>query len=130
MDDDGSGAFSHMKCALLCIAMHTSLQSGYGVFYTGGTFGDNTSPSNFDPIALARRQLAQAIWQTVHNGVDLVKSYLPPLNLAPVLAPGEVATFTQADPDSINSGVLAADGTRKSPPYNMHVDDSLYAYAG
>jgi hypothetical protein len=43
MDDDVSGAFRHMKYALLLIAMHTARQCGFGVFYTGGTFCDNTT---------------------------------------------------------------------------------------
>ena len=57
-DDDVSGAFRLMKYHPNLTAMHTSMQCGYAVVNTGGTISDNTSPSNVDPIGLARRQLA------------------------------------------------------------------------
>ena len=61
-DDDVSGAFRLMKYHPNLMALHTSIQAGYAVVNTGGTFGDNTSPSNFDPIGLARRIRASALW--------------------------------------------------------------------
>ena len=129
-DDDVSGAFRLMKYHPNCWAMHASRQCGYCVINTGGTFGDNSSPSNFDPIGLARRQLAQAIWRSSIDAVVLVRSYLPPLNLAPKPTPAEVAGFAVADSDEINTGVMDSDGKRKSPPYNMHVDDACYCDIG
>ena len=56
--------------------------------------------------------------------------YLPPLNLAPPPSAGDIANFRAADHDITNNGVMQADGTRKPPPYNMHVDDALYADVG
>ena len=47
--------------------MHTSLQCKFCVINTGGTFGDNTSPPNFNPIGLARRQLGWYLWKAEAN---------------------------------------------------------------
>ena len=62
MDDDVSGAFRHMKHALLLIALHTCVQCGYGVMYTGGSFGDCTTPPNFDIFGRVRSQLGKWLW--------------------------------------------------------------------
>ena len=129
-DDDISGAFRLMKYHPNLCAMHTSRQSGYCVVNTGGTFGDNTSPSNFDPIGLARRELGQYLWITATDAIQRVSQYLPALTLA---SPGDLDTTGSpalADRDSTNPGVINPDGTRMPPPYNMHVDDSLYADVG
>jgi hypothetical protein len=129
-DDDVSGAFRLMKYHPNCMAMHTFIQGAYGVVNTGGTFGDNTSPSNFDPIGMARRQLAWYMWKHDPAVVERVLPYLPPLLMAPAPTPTEVASFRPADRDTLNGGVLDQSGDRLAPPYNMHVDDALYADVG
>jgi hypothetical protein len=129
-DDDVSGAFRLMRYHPNCMAMHTFIQGPYGVVNTGGTFGDNTSPSNFDPIGMARRQLAWYMWKHDSQVDQRVLPHLPPLQMAPPPTPLEVLTFRPADQDSINTGVLDEAGDRLAPPYNMHVDDALYADIG
>ena len=129
-DDDVSGAFRLMKYHPNLMALHTSRQCGYCVINTGGTFGDNTSPSNFDPLGLARRQLAHYLWVHDQSACERILPYLPPLQRAPTPSPEEVATFVPADVDGINVGVLGPNGERKPPPYNMHVDDALYGDVG
>ena len=126
-DDDISGAFRRIKYHPNCMAMHTSVQSGFAVINTGGTFGDNTSPSNFDPIALTRRYISQHIWEFDSDVIDRVRPYLPAIRM--VAAP-RGTTFSPADSDSLNPGVIREDGTRMPPPYHMHVDDNLYADVG
>jgi hypothetical protein len=126
-DDDVSGAFRLMRYHPNLMAMHTFIQGVYCVVNTGGTFGDNTSPSNFDPIGMARRQLAWHLWRHNPHIKDEVLPHLPPLLLAPEPTAPEVARFCPADRDTINVGVLDAAGARLAPPYNMHVDDNLYA---
>jgi hypothetical protein len=44
--------------------------------------------------------------------------------------PMEVSSFSCADADTINRGVITPEGVRSSPPYNMHADDNLYADVG
>ena len=129
-DDDISGAFRLMKYHPNLVSMHSSRQCGYCVVNTGGTFGDNTNPSNFDPLGLGRRQLAHFLWTAALDAVAVIKPYLPALNLAPAPTPDDVAGFRPADRDSTNPGALFEDGSRKPPPYNMHVDDALYADIG
>ena len=126
-DDDVSGAFRLMKYNPDLVGLHTSLQGDYCVVNTGGTFGDNTSPSNFDPIGLARRQLAWYLWKHETEAQLRAKAYLPLVQLAAPPTPVEIAAFCPADADTINTGVLDANGDRLAPPYNMHVDDALYA---
>ena len=126
-DDDISGAFRLMRYHPNLVGMHTSIQCGFAVVNTGGTFGDNTSPSNFDPIGLARRQLAQFLWRTSSTLKEKILKFLPPLRTAAPPTPEEVSSFVQADRDELNPGVLDEEGERLPPPYNMHVDDALYA---
>ena len=88
------------------------------VVNTGATFGDNTSPSNFDPLAMGRRQLAQYLWGSNEDFVPRITKFLPaPIELAPRPGEKEIAGFAVADKDQLNPGVIRADGTRDPPPY-------------
>ncbi len=109
-DDDVSGAFRLMKYHPNCMSLHTSQICGYVVVNTGGTFGDNTSPSNFDPIGVARREVAQSTWLNDRTVEDRIAPLLPPLQMAPVPTPEEVSTFATTDVDGLNPGVLDATG--------------------
>jgi len=129
-DDDISGAFRLMKCHPNLVSMHSSRQCGCCVVNNGGTFGDNTNPSNFNPLELGQRQLTHYLWMAAASAVATITPYLPALNLAPLPTSTDVAAFRSADRDSTIPGVLSDDGSRKPPPYNMHVDDALYADAG
>ena len=126
-DDDVSGAFRHDKYHPDTVGMHMSIQCGYAVLNTGSTFSDNTSPSNFDPVALARRYLSQFLWLHDAQVIERTTPHLPPIQMAPEPTPTEVSRFVQADPDTLNPGVLFPDGSRRPPPYPMHVDDNMYA---
>jgi hypothetical protein len=85
MDDDVSGAFRWLKYHPNLVALHASIILGLGCLNTGGTFGDNTTPSNFDPIALARRLLAMWIWTNDVPAQLEAKQFLPPVQLAMAL---------------------------------------------
>ena len=126
-DDDISGAFRLMKHHPNLVSMHSSRQCGHCVVNTGATFGDNTNPSNFNPLGLGRRQLAHYLWTAASSAVSTMTPYLPALNLAPLPTSADVAAFRPTDRDTTNPGILSEDGSRKPPPYNMHVDDTLYA---
>jgi hypothetical protein len=93
---------------------------------TGQTFGDCASPSNWERIAIARSQHAQALW----HRADTVERGLPQ-HAAPHPASSstnrEAATFAWANHDSTNQGVLDNNGNRKAPSYRHHVDDALHA---
>ena len=125
-DDDGQGAFRHNKYHPNVVAMHCFLLLGVLFAMTGTTFGDNTSPGNWEPIARARKQLAQYFYSQPDT-VARAAPYLPTIELAPPPTKAEIATFQRADRDSLNRGVIDANGQRRPPTFSHHVDDNLYA---
>jgi hypothetical protein len=108
------------------VAMHTFMPLEYMAVATGATFGDCTSPSNWDPIAQARKQMARHLWSEC-DIVHRAAPFLPRINISK--APGKEIrdSFTRADADSKNCGVFRADGSRMPPPFAHHVDDNMYA---
>ena len=126
LDDDVSGAFRHAKFNPNIIGMHCFLLFGCLFFATGQSFGGNTCPSNFEPIARARQQLAQHLFNQ-EDTVARVQEFLPQLNTADPPTPAEIQNFTRAEADELNTGVLNEDGSQKPPQYNHHVDDNMYA---
>lgn len=125
-DDDVQCAFPRVKYNPHLVAMHSAISNGTLMMNTGLTFGDNTSPSNWEPIARARQQLAQSLWHT-DNIIARAAPYLPPFTFAPPATPAERKAFTRAIPDSINTGVIGPNGKRRAPMYDHHVDDNMYA---
>jgi hypothetical protein len=128
-DNGAQGAFRHTKYNPNVIALHAAMLFSYLVFQCGATFGDNTSPSNWEVFARARQQLAQYLW-SANTVLDQAKKYLPPLQLTPPPTSAEIASFCPAQRDTLNDGVFALDGTRRPPPFNHWVDDCLYADVG
>ena len=126
-DDDVSGAFRWLKYNPNLVALHTSIQCGFGVFNTGGTFGDNTTPSNWDRIALARAWLARWLWLNEPNVIEMAGKHMPEIKFTPDPTPEEVATFAKATRDSRYHGIYNDDGTRKPPAFLHHVDDCAKA---
>jgi hypothetical protein len=126
LDDDVSGAFRHSKSNPNVVGMHTFLLFGYLFFSSGQIFGGNTCPSNFEPIARARQQLAQYLWRQ-GNTLSRVQHYLPTVTQSATPTTDDISRFTPAESDSLNPGVFQLDGARQSPTYDHHVDDNLYA---
>jgi hypothetical protein len=127
-DDDVSGAFRHGKYNPNLVAMHSCIVLGQMVCATGSTFGDNSSPGNFEPVADARKQLAQYLYLQPDT-IELARQYFPQIKLAPPPTPEEVAQFVPAERDSLNPGVML-NGHRLPPQFDHHVDDNLYADVG
>ena len=128
-DDDISGAFRHQKYHPNLVGMHSCIMAGHLACSTGMTFGDNTSPSNFEPIADARRQLARYLWMQ-GDTISKTKKYLPAIQLAETPTRTEIDGFTRADRDSLNKGVMNESGKRLPPQFDHHVDDNIYADVG
>ena len=61
-DNDVQCAFPRLKSNPQLVAMHSSISNNTLMMNTGLTFRDNTIPSNFEPVARARQQLAQHLW--------------------------------------------------------------------
>ena len=61
-DDDVKNAFRLIKSNPAVVGMHGFVGHGLLGFSTGMTFGDNYSPQNFEPVAVARSQQATHLW--------------------------------------------------------------------
>jgi hypothetical protein len=123
IDDDVSGAFRHAKYNPNLVALHACLLFGFLFMSTGQTFGDSTSPANFEPIARARQQHAQYLWKQADTLLR-AKPHMPMIQFqAP---PADSSVFFQSTTDLLNMGVFNRDGTRRSPTYDHHVDDNIY----
>lgn len=125
-DDDVQCAFPRLKYNPQLVAMHSSISNNTLSMNTGLTFGDNTSPSNWEPIARARQQLAQHHWHQPAVVMAKANKYIPPFKFAPPATDAERAAFAIAIPDSINTGVMDEHGRRRAPTYDHHVDDNMY----
>jgi len=96
-------------------------------FAVGQTFGDKSSPSNFEPFARARCALAQHFWLTKEE----VPQYSDYLDHVQFDAPPEKDTiFTPVVADKYTPGVLRPNGTRRPTRHFMFVDDAMYADIG
>ena len=125
-DDDVQCAFPRIKYNPNLVAMHSAISNNTLIMNTGLTFGDNTSPSNWEPVARARQQLAQKLWSEP-DILTRAHKYLPKFTFDAPSSPLEQAEFTIAIADSINTGVFdEATGKRKPPQFNHHVDDNMY----
>jgi hypothetical protein len=125
-DDDVQCAFPRIKYNPNLVAMHSAISNNTLIMNTGLTFGDNTSPSNWEPVARARQQLAQKLWSEPDILTRAAK-YLPKFTFEAQATPIEQLEFTIAIADSINKGVFdEATGKRKPPQFNHHVDDNMY----
>jgi hypothetical protein len=119
-----SGAFRHAKHNP-DIAAAISFVIGELLFVPmGQTFGSNTSPANFEPIARARTSLAKHL----HSQTDLTDKHKEILDKVTFSEPPTSTTqFVAAIPDHIHKGVFDTNGKRKAPEHNMFVDDNLMA---
>jgi len=126
-DDDVAGAFRHGKYNPNLVGMHCVRIFNMLILMTGMTFGDNTSPSNWEPIALARQAYAMFVWENDADLVERAAPFTPEYTLTPDPTPEERAGFAKATACNLQRGVLNADGTRKPPPFPHHVDDNLWA---
>ena len=126
-DDDVSGAFRHQKYHPNLVGMHSCVVADHMSSSTGLTFGDTSSPANFDPVTEARKALARYLWFEPDT-VGRAAEYLPAIELAPPPPPcTDMVVFVPAQRDSLNTGVLDDSGDRLSPRFEHHVDDALYA---
>jgi hypothetical protein len=125
-DDDVQCAFPRIKYNPNLVAMHSAISNDTLIMNTGLTFGDNTSPSNWEPVARARQQLAQKLWSD-NDILTRAQKYLPKFTFEAQASPIERSKFTVAIADSINKGVFdETTGKRKPPQFNHHVDDNMY----
>jgi hypothetical protein len=126
-DDDITNAFRQIKYPPNLAGLHCKIAKGVMFVDTGQTFGNNTSPSNFEAVPNCRSQHAHALW---HRLGTIARAL--PLLLAiahqdpPTLA--EAASFVQANRDSLNPGALDALGNRCPPVPSPRLQLHLHQY--
>ena len=125
-DDDVTNAFKQAKYPPNLAGMHSKIINGTLYVDTAQTFGDNTSPANWEPIAICRAQHARALWHRIDT-VERTLPLLPKIEHQQPASVEEISRFATANVDSRNKGVLDIHGKRQAPPYRHHVDDNLYA---
>lgn len=74
-------------------------------YKTGQTFGENTSPSNFDILTRARKEMSQAKWSEL-DIIEQASAYIPSIALPLPLTPPKLESMTIAAHDLINQGVF------------------------
>lgn len=126
-DDDVAGAFRLLKHHPDVVGMMSFLAHGRLWCYSGGSFGTNYTPPNFDPLARARQLAAQYFWNEAEETLRIMAPHMGDIQLQDPPTEEEIKTFTRADPDSELKGVLDEDGNRLPPDYSMWVDDNSYA---
>ena len=126
-DDDVTAAFRLVKYNIEIIAAKGYCVGDFLALSCGQTFGDCTSPPNWEPFARARTALAEHFAAT-NTSVPAFDDYLDKVTFQP--EPEQDVNFAPAEKDKYNQGVFDENGRRKPTEYNMHVDDNLYAEVG
>jgi hypothetical protein len=108
-DDDVSGAFCQVKYNPNVVAMHAFLVFGVLFMSTGQTFGDCTSPANWEPVERNCQQYARYLWHQANTLARAMK-HLPTLHFADPPTAATVLSFVQATSDPLNPGVVDAGG--------------------
>jgi hypothetical protein len=127
-DDDIASAFRQVKYHPNVISAKGFVIGEYLFIATGLTFGDASSPPNFEPIARARMAVSHELSKGARPVPDFPE-YIGQVRFTSPPPPG--FQFAKARPDRFNPGVeLPTDGSVVPTEYNMHVDDNLYAAAG
>ena len=122
MDDDVKGAFRQSKYHPDIVAVISFIILANLFIPTGGTFGSTTSPANFEPYAKARTFLAQKL----SRNEDLISTHqtlLDKVDFSPL--PPDTMTYVKAVSCPITQA--GVDRNNSSTPFNMFVDDSIYA---
>ena len=124
--DDIQNVYPRLKKNPNVVGAYSAAFEQFWLLNTGQTFGENTSPSNFDATARARKQVSQAKWHDAYI-IEQAAPYLPSIADPHPMTDEELQAMTQATRDSINTGVLDSNGNRLPPTFSHHVDDNMYS---
>ena len=123
-DDDVAGAFRTIKKNPEIASVFSFIIDQLLFVPTGMTFGSNTSPSNWEPIARAQTILAEWLFDDPSLR-EKHKDFIDKVKFGP--EPDHATQFEQAVKDTLNQGVIGPNGTPNNTPHNMFVDDNLIA---
>jgi hypothetical protein len=82
--------------------------------HNGVTFGNKTSPSNWEPFARVCQQLAQKLWYDKEDIIQRAEPYLPNSTFELPATPEERKQFAIDVPDSKNKRVFNKNGDQIS----------------
>jgi hypothetical protein len=127
-DNDITGAFRLVKYNAQLISMHCyNFCNRFLGAATGSTFGNCTSPHNFEVFAIARKEHASYLWEIEpEEMLKHASEFVSQMVLPDKATPLEWPTFAQAKVDELSKGVIRPDGSRLPPPYPDQVDDCLF----
>lgn len=126
-DDDVKSAFRHVRYHLSVIAAFAFRFAGLLCLPLGMVFGSNVSPGEFDIVARARATLATSLSESIFDGEAEASSFDIEELISMPDEPGPDVTFAQASADSLNTGVLDAQGRMLPTPNVTFVDDNMLA---
>jgi hypothetical protein len=126
-DDDVSSCFRQIKYNIELMVAKGYCVSEILALSSGQTFGDCTSPPNWEPFAQARTALAEH-YAATNTSVPAFAEYIDKVNFQP--EPDSDVVFVPAVKDKYNQGAFDDQGNRRPTPFFMHVDDNLYAEVG
>jgi hypothetical protein len=124
-DDDIVSAFWQIKYHPNVLSSKGFCDHKYLFIQTGLSFGDNSSPLEFEPFAGIRTALGTNLNANGQDVVPEYSDYLDAIQFAPPPPTGTV--FVQACPDKFNPRLLDDNGNKEPTEYNMHIDHNLYA---
>ena len=124
-DDDMTNAFRFIKNNPSIVAMCGFMANGLLGFSTGQCFGACFSPPNFDQGAKGRQEQAGFLWE--HEPERTLERAVKHTNRMVFEPTTSTDPFEPAAKDSLNTGVLRSNGSRKPPAFPMQVDDCMYA---
>ncbi|KAG7370629.1 hypothetical protein IV203_019199 [Nitzschia inconspicua] len=113
-DNDITGAFRLIKYNPWMVSLHGFVVDGYLGFATGQTFGDTASPGNFEIPAIARQQYAPYLW--LHKQEEVLhraRHFIAKMSFPDEATFRDNGSFSSANVDSCNYGVLFPDGSRR-----------------
>ena len=125
-DDDVSGAYRIPKYNPAVAGAFAYAIMSYFFLPTGGTFGSNTSPAEYEPLARARAFLASHL----SRDTSLVTTHAKILDLVEFEVEENPLSvqYTQAIADDIHRGVFdPSQGRDVNTPHHPFVDDTLMA---
>ncbi len=123
--DDITGAFRLLKFNLSVVSSK-AIQFGDNLhFAVAQTFGDTTSPPNWDPFSRATCQVARHLLSTP-DSIPPQDHYMSHVSISDPLALKPIQ-FTQVIHDRFNPGKIDQNGCTLPPNYAMHIDDKIYA---
>jgi len=126
-NDDVSSAFCISKDNLEVVKGKAYVLKSISALSVGQTFGDCSSPANFEPITRAQTALAEH-YSATNTPVPDFPEYLEKVQFCP--EPDATITFAPAVADKFNPGVLDSTGKQKLTKFSMHVNNSQYTEVG